>query len=557
MRTHHMLVLLFCINCSRVISFRLTLSAVTKQRRSLPYSSVICHAKLNKLASSFDLDEILSNEKEFSTTDEFTRKRKRTSSKDMKKEKLKEVLVKQKGFPVQKSDDTDAKNAEELLEHDAMLHSLKYEFYEVDRTEEGKRVDGVLAQLLNADTNVDVTISRSQCGSLMSSGCVFIVPEEHSSGILNEIGDETQMTYSLFEKNGEPINKKSYLLEQSTLLIYPTRQSILSSASLLSNVAPTEIVPQKLPLDILFEDECMIVLNKKAGMVVHPAAGNWDGTVVNALSYYLMNDSPYGAGEFFGLDTNESIDDSANDQDYLNSFDEMDDDFATNEGEINQNNAVTNSVSTLRPGIVHRLDKGTTGVLVVAKTRSALSSLSEAFAQRRVKKQYLAIVVGNPGDDVRINKPIGRHPQHRQKMRVVPDPSASAQQRLTGPKLSASKQGRVALSHIRTLCNDGKLSLVQVQIATGRTHQIRVHLQDHGTPIYGDDVYGLNDWNKVLSMKRGVTRPLLHAQRLEIDHPTTGERMVFEADVADDMMSVINTIVPNGKDLDSLLERSY
>ena len=231
---------------------------------------------------------------------------------------------------------------------------------------------------------------------------------------------------------------------------------------------------------------------------------------------------------------------------------DMDDDFSTNNGEINQNDAVTNSISTLRPGIVHRLDKGTTGVLVVAKTKSALASLSEAFAQRSVKKQYLAVAIGNPGEDVRINKPIGRHPQHRQKMRVVPDPSSSAQQRLTGPK-STPKQGRVALSYLRTLCHDGKLSLVQVQIATGRTHQIRVHLQDHGTPIYGDDVYGLNDWNKALSTSRGITRPLLHAQRLEIDHPITGERMVFEANVADDMMAVIRSILPEGTDLDSLL----
>jgi 23S rRNA-/tRNA-specific pseudouridylate synthase len=112
----------------------------------------------------------------------------------------------------------------------------------------------------------------------------------------------------------------------------------------------------------------------------------------------------------------------------------------------------------------------------------------------------------------------------------------------------------MAISHLRTLCHDGKLSIVQVQIATGRTHQIRVHLQDHGTPIYGDDVYGLSDWNKALSTRRGITRPLLHAQRLEIDHPITGERMVFEARVAEDMLSVMKAIAPNGEDLDSVLQ---
>ncbi|KAL7510499.1 hypothetical protein ACHAXN_007468 [Cyclotella atomus] len=510
-----------------------------------------CHAKLNKLASSIDLDEILLSEKEFTPVEEKTSKRKRVSNKDMKRQKLKEVLEKQKGVP--NTADIDTTSANDQQEYKALLNSLEYDIHVVDQSEEGKRVDGMLVQLLNEDAGSDTSISRSQCGSLLGSGCVFAVSPENSS-MLNR-GDDTKLCYSMFEKAGDLIDKKSYPLESSSILVYPTRQSVLSSASLLSNVAPTEIIPQNLPLDIIYEDECMIVLNKEAGMVVHPAAGNWDGTVVNALSYYLMNKSPFGSGEFFG---EKSISDaSVHDNDSFGEMDEedMDDDFSTNDGEINQNDAVTNSISTLRPGIVHRLDKGTTGVLVVAKTKSALASLSEAFAQRSVKKQYLAVAIGNPGEDVRINKPIGRHPQHRQKMRVVPDPSSSAQQRLTGPK-STPKQGRVALSYLRTLCHDGKLSLVQVQIATGRTHQIRVHLQDHGTPIYGDDVYGLNDWNKALSTSRGITRPLLHAQRLEIDHPITGERMVFEANVADDMMAVIRSILPEGTDLDSLLQAS-
>jgi 23S rRNA pseudouridine1911/1915/1917 synthase len=268
----------------------------------------------------------------------------------------------------------------------------------------------------------------------------------------------------------------------------------------------------------------------------HPAAGNWDGTVVNALAYYLMNDSPFGSGEFFindaeGEDSKEFC-------------------MANNEADVNQNDSVTNSIPTLRPGIVHRLDKGTSGVLVVAKTSSALASLSEAFANRKVKKQYLAVAIGNPGEDQWIDKSIGRHPLHRQRMRVVPNPSSSmssrGQTRLTGSaSTSIAKQGRPALSHIHTIHHDGKLSVVQVRIATGRTHQIRVHLQDHGTPIYGDDVYGLADWNKILSARRGITRPLLHAQRLEVDHPVTGEALVFEAPVAHDMMEVINAILPS------------
>lgn len=512
--------------------------AFTAQQKVPFRISTKCHAKLNKLASNFNLDEILSNEKQFSSIEEtIPSKRQRTSSKDMKRKKLKEVLDKQKGFVDQKAQYADD-NSEHLLAQQVLLQSLEYELHEVSPTEEGMRVDGLLVQILNENAGSDSSLSRSQCGSLLGSGCVFAILQEHAAEILKEYDDTTKLSYSQFEKAAEVIDKKSHLLEQSSFLIYPTRQSVTSSAALLSNVAPTEIIPQKLPLDILYEDECMIVLNKQAGMVVHPAAGNWDGTVVNALSYYLINESPYGSGEFFGVD---DVDISMNE---LDAFDD---------GDRNQNDAVTNSISTLRPGIVHRLDKGTTGVLVVAKTRSALASLSEAFAQRRVKKHYLAVAIGNPGDNVTINKPIGRHPQHRQKMRVVPDSSSSSQQRLTGLKSPASKAGRVALSHVCTICHDGKLSVVQVQIATGRTHQIRVHLMEHGTPIYGDDVYGLNDWNKALSARRGITRPLLHAQRLEIEHPITGEKMVFEADIAQDMMNVIKAIVPHGKDLNAIL----
>jgi 23S rRNA-/tRNA-specific pseudouridylate synthase len=343
-------------------AFTIHSSFAKRQLKVSSQPSTICHAKLNKLASSFDLDEILSKEKQFtsSAAGESKSKRKRTSSKDMKRQKLKEVLDKNKGIPSPKSPDIDA--GLKTIKHDALLSSLHYELHQVHSTEEGKRIDGLLAQLINANIDGDAAISRSQCGSLLSSGCVFVVPRESASDIQSEEG--TKLSYSRFREVGVPIDKKSYLLEQSSLLIYPTRQSILSTASLLSNVAPTEIIPQKLPLDILYEDECMIVINKEAGMVVHPAAGNWDGTVVNALSYYLMNESPFGAGEFFGAVNNEKVteDVSMSDNDnYL--FDDLDDDNMDDDMDdtINQNDAVTNSISSLRPGIVHRLDKGTTG----------------------------------------------------------------------------------------------------------------------------------------------------------------------------------------------------
>jgi 23S rRNA pseudouridine1911/1915/1917 synthase len=292
---------------------------------------------------------------------------------------------------------------------------------------------------------------------------------------------------------------------------------------------PLEIVAQDLPLDVLYEDEHMVVLNKAAGMVVHPAAGNWDGTVVNALAYYLAK-SPYGSGDFVGND------DKASDE--LNSISNND---------INPAGADGEPVS-FRPGIVHRLDKGTTGVLVVAKTTQSLATLSGSFAARNVKKTYLAVTVGNPGKRVAIDKPIGRHPVHRQRMRVVPDPHKRDSSGMA-PKdriLSPSKGGRRALSYVDTLHFDQKLSMVQVRIETGRTHQIRVHLQDRHTPIYGDDVYGIADWNKRLFKTHGIDRPLLHAYRLEIDHPVTGERMVFIAPMAEDMKMIAQTVWPGG-----------
>ena len=342
----------------------------------------------------------------------------------------------------------------------------------------GKRIDAALAAAMEPQ------LSRSACGNLVADGCVH--------QIVKKKGNEVEIL----------LTRKSFKVEPGMTL----------KITIPKTEVPDEIIHQKIPLKILYEDEHMIVLNKDAGMVVHPAAGNWDGTVVNALAYYLANDSPYGKGDF--------LDDDGADED-LN----------------------------LRPGIVHRLDKGTTGILIVSKTKEALAKLSASFAERKVKKTYLAVTVGNPGKRVRIDKPIGRHPIHRQRMRVVPDPHRknSKVMKLKDKLLSSpSQSGRRALSFVDTLEFDGKLSLVQVRIETGRTHQIRVHLQDRHTPIYGDDVYGISDWNKRLLKAHGIQRPLLHAHRLEIHHPMTGEHMVFVAPMAEDMISIAKVIWPNG-----------
>ena len=365
-------------------------------------------------------------------------------------------------------------------------------FYDISPELSNKRIDAALAKL-------EKSVSRSQWGELVADGMVELIDEK---------GDKPTV-----------LDKKSFKVEAGMTL----------RVSIPVDEKPVEIEPEDLPLDILFEDEHMIIISKAAGMVVHPAAGNWRGTVVNALAHHLSN-SPHGSGDFIGPDGKLK---------------------QSKHGETGDIDGGDGEAVTFRPGIVHRLDKGTTGVLCVAKTTQALAALSESFSMRRVKKTYLAVTVGNPGKRVKIDKPIGRHPVHRQRMRVVPDPhkknsSGMAPKDRMVQAASLSQRGRRALSFVDTLAFDQKLSLVQVRIETGRTHQIRVHLQDRHTPIYGDDIYGLPDWNKHLYKTHLIDRPLLHAWRLEIDHPISGEHMVFMAPMAEDMMRIAKNIWPQG-----------
>lgn len=221
---------------------------------------------------------------------------------------------------------------------------------------------------------------------------------------------------------------------------------------------------ENIPLDIVYEDEALIIVNKPAGMVVHPAVGHWSGTFVNALLFHckeLTSDS--------------------------------------------------HAMEALRPGIVHRLDKDTTGLLIAAKTSVVHQKLIQMFSGREVYKEYLAICIGNPGNGT-VEAPIGRHSTHRQKMAVV-------------------ESGRHALTHYRTLAFDGKISVVSIVIATGRTHQIRVHLKHIGFPVLGDALYGNTAWNS----KYGVDRQMLHAHRLRFAHPLTAKALEFEAPFPEDM----------------------
>ena len=226
---------------------------------------------------------------------------------------------------------------------------------------------------------------------------------------------------------------------------------------------PDQAQPQDIPLNILFEDEHLVVLDKESGIVVHPAAGNPDGTLVNALLHHCK-------GQLSGIGGVE------------------------------------------RPGIVHRLDKDTSGCLVVAKTDAAHQSLSEQFSGRTMEKLYLAVAQGIPSPATgTVFTHIGRHPVNRQKMAVVNPPG-----------------GKTAITDYEVLAIDRSTgsSLVLCHLHTGRTHQIRVHLLHLGCPLVGDPIYA-----KPERQKARPGRLMLHAWRLAFDHPATGARMKFEAPV--------------------------
>jgi len=238
-------------------------------------------------------------------------------------------------------------------------------------------------------------------------------------------------------------------------------------------VQPSAALPEDLPLEILFNDRDVVVVNKPAGMVVHPAAGNPTGTLVNALLHHVKDLSGIG-------------------------------------GEA-------------RPGIVHRLDKGTSGVMVIAKNDDAHKELARQFHDREVEKEYIALVWGVVQAGRRIDAAIGRDPGHRQKM------SARA------------KHAREAVTRITRAHHLPGLTLCQVAIHTGRTHQIRVHLSAIGHPIVGDSMYG-GVHRRVPGDIRAVQRlerPFLHAARLAFTHPTEQRRMQFIAPLPSDLEDIL------------------
>ncbi len=231
---------------------------------------------------------------------------------------------------------------------------------------------------------------------------------------------------------------------------------------------PIDIIPQDIKLDIIYEDEDLLVINKPRGMVVHPACGHYSGTLVNALLHHIGNLSQIGG--------------------------------------------------KIRPGIIHRLDKDTTGLLLVAKNDFAHLSLSSQLKNRELKRIYWALVEGEiPWEERRVELPIGRHPVHRKKMAVVPF-------------------GKPAISNFKVLERFKNYTLLSVNLETGRTHQIRVHLSYLGFPIVGDIVYGRRD------KRFNMTGQLLHAKEIYFLHPRKKEYMSFSVDLPKDFQEILDQL---------------
>ena len=278
--------------------------------------------------------------------------------------------------------------------------------------ESGDRVDALLARSVEG-------FSRSAVQRLLDTGCVLL--------------------------DGKPVKKNYKCTSGDEFTV------------LLPELEPTEIVAQNIPLDIVYEDEDVIVVNKPRGMVVHPAPGHADGTLVNALMHHC-GDSLSGIG-----------------------------------GEK-------------RPGIVHRIDKDTSGLLIVAKNDFAHQKLAAQLSDRSLSRIYEAVVKGRLREDCgTVNAPIGRHPVDRKRMAVT------------------EKNSRNAVTHWELIARYNGYTHVRCKLETGRTHQIRVHMASIGHPLLGDSTYGAP------SPEKGLEGQCLHARKLSLVHPRTGERMVFEA----------------------------
>ncbi len=310
--------------------------------------------------------------------------------------------------------------SENDAEGDSSATSTDVLFFEVDEASMGIRVDAWVAELTG--------VSRAQVRRWVDAGRVLVAGAKVRASYRVSLGDSIE---------ARPIE-----------------------------AVEMELTPEAIPLDVLYEDEDLIVIDKPAGLVVHPAPGHPNGTLVNALLNHC--------GDLAGIG------------------------------------------GVLRPGIVHRLDRGTSGVLVAAKNDAAHQALSTQFAEHSIDRVYRALVRGLPrADEGRIHRPIGRHPRDRKRMSVV------------------TKAGRDSITNWRVTrrFRDSTVSELEVHPETGRTHQIRVHLSAAGLPLVGDVIYGRARGRDAL-----LGRPALHAAHLGFEHPRSGKRMGFDSVMPDDLL---------------------
>ena len=305
-----------------------------------------------------------------------------------------------------------------------------------------------MTELLNHE--VVVTESGVRADKVISAA----MPELSRSSVQNLISEGHVLC------GGVPVQKSTKLAAGSVLVVEipPAR--------------PLDVLPENIPLDIVYEDDDLLVVNKPKGMVVHPAAGNYEGTLVNALLYHC-GDSLSG---------------------------------------IN---------GVIRPGIVHRIDKDTSGLLIVAKNDTAHRHLAEQIKEHSFTREYRSVVYGKIREDGTVNAPIARHPQERKRMAVIHSPSS-----------------REAVTHYYVVKHFNGFTQLRLRLETGRTHQIRVHMAHIGHPVAGDPVYGPK---KVITALGGQC---LHAGLIGFIHPRTGEYMEFEAPLPKYFTDFVQTLRP-------------
>ena len=307
--------------------------------------------------------------------------------------------------------------------------------YTVNDTDKGKRLDAYLAEVAD--------MSRSAAAKLIESGDVTVDGKKTEKKYQLKVGDEIEVT--------------------------------------LPEAEEYEALPENIPLNVVYEDSDIIVINKPSGMVVHPAPGNYTGTLVNALLYHCK-DSLSGIG------------------------------------------------GVMRPGIVHRIDKDTSGLLVVAKNDFSHRALSEELGYHGIEREYHALVRGGFKEESgTVDLPIGRHPVDRKKMAVIRN----------------GERARDAVTHYEVLRAYGQISYLKLKLETGRTHQIRVHMSHLGHALLGDEVYSSTKIPFEKQHAPLLDGQILHAKRLSLTHPRTGERMTFECELPDNFKKLIEILENN------------